>query len=243
MASTFLKSRVRPVGLLVAALTAVFGTVLIPEGAASASTGGYAFIQDNTHADGSEYTGNQVTRYDSAPSSMSGSDCSTFMSSSSDQVMQFIEIQTDQNGESYIEFGTLHQCDGDEWWFEQAVVEGTVEDSWDKSISGSDEHTFYMFQNGSGDSAAWHFQIDSTVEHSWTAGEQGTYAFDAVSYYSPGTGGQVSTYQDSALHYTYNQGSWTAYGSPTAPNQAGNACAALASGSTTIWDMGVNHTC
>lgn len=221
--------------LLVVTLLASF--TLVPASIASASVQGSSTILKSFASQ--VLTGSEVTRYDSIPSNLSGTNCSTLQvfntSSTTDQVDQ-VMVANIAGNDYYVEFGTTHQCGGYEWWYAEIEQNGTILHSWSKSITGSNQHTFAMYSSGT----VWKFQIDSTIETSWTSGFVGNLVYDEIYSNNSGTGGTVTNYQDSALKYTANQGAWTAYGSPTVSTGNNNTCAVLASGSTTVYNMGDN---
>ena len=223
--------------------------VIVPFGVASAATWGTAAVNDHgSHYANQGYTAVQDTRWDATPSNVGGTDCSTPRSANSDQVWQSINIQ-DTYGLYAFSAGTLHQCASGgttyEWWYFETVVNGTST-WWYKQIHGGAQHTFYLFETGSGTGAKMYFQIDSTVETHADLGLTGSqiaeYNFvnDQLASSNSGSGGTVSSWQDSALNYQWVEGSWTPFTSAVLNTPSSQMCAVLASGSTTVWNLGDN---
>jgi hypothetical protein len=136
-------------------------------------------------------------------------------SSTSPVVYQSQEIIL-QNG-YIIEMGTGHQCadsnypNGFEYWYSR-YYDGNA--SWHNefhhTISGSAQHTFYIFETTStncGDSHCWQIQIDSTHEGDFGVVQTGT---SPLVWIAPTSSSSSihSSYQVSQMAYTDGYGGW-----------------------------------
>jgi len=153
----------------------------------------------------------QQTRYDSIPTGIpSGTNCTTPFAPTSNPVYQS-EWVDQSAAPSWVEFGTGHQCSGYEYWFAGDGNNGSWNLQWYQAITGSGQHTFYMFRNTTGGVNTWHWEVDSTVENSWVSSWSG---FEEEAGLESYVSGAVNSYQITALnYYTTGNTSWRAFSS------------------------------
>lgn len=183
------------------------------------------------------FTGVDSQRYDVQMNVPAGSNCSTLLASGSNPVVQDEwVIAGEVNDDDGFEMGTVHQCEGFEWWFGAYDYEnssGQAADTplWNISIAGGAYHNFYLYQYSSGGRLWWQFQVDNTVVGSPVA--NGWLGSDLNVGTESHSAGVTTLWATDGLAYGFNYGTWTAWPSDhpfTTPLTGATTCAYVAPG-------------
>jgi hypothetical protein len=182
---------------------------------------GFAGVVPSTAT--SNLTGVQNYRFDSIPSNIptGAGYCSTLLGHSGDGSSQPFVYQTlvfsfiDYTGGSdYNYFGTIHQCEGYEWYLflqETITTGGTTYISPIGSVltSGSTANKFYEYVNNSSLSDVMAAQINSTIW--WTTPQYDRLGTSVAVETLSTAQNAVTTYQVSQLNYDPNFAGWTSF--------------------------------
>jgi hypothetical protein len=190
--------------------------IILPVASAGASswTGFAGVVPGNGPAE--NLTGVQIYRYDSTPSNVAigPNMCSTLLASNQPYVYQDLAIPFTYSGSTFDSyFGTIHQCEGYQWWLfylEYNSPSGPIYyNKGSTAVTGSNEHHFYEFINNSSSSDVMAAQVDSTIW--WTTPQRGALG-TAVGAETTSTSQEaVTTYQGSQLNYDNDFSGWTSF--------------------------------
>lgn len=134
------------------ALVLIFGLGFLVQSSAPPPAWAQAFhaygYAENNNA--SNYTGVAQVRYDSPVDIPGTTNCQTYFLNPMYQTQWAIH-----GTGNWFELGTGHQCEGFEYWYGGYGYGGTWNPLFEQNITGSAEHTFYLYQTNIDGNLYW----------------------------------------------------------------------------------------
>lgn len=206
-------------GVLVAAVILLFSCSTFISNASATSWSWTGYADAYPFGSSQKITGVQDYRYNSNPSNIptGAGYCSTLLGHNADgsnqpfifQNLTFVSVDPSSGQYVYNLWGTIHQCQGYEWYLFLFEEGSYVSPIWSVSTTGSTVHHFYEFINNASTGDKLAAQLDGTVESfQYQQGQLGTAVTAQVLSTAQNA---VTTYQDSQLNYDINFTGWTSF--------------------------------